>query len=189
METIVATAFWRRLDTEGHDACRLIRKTDGWRLSGNAAFDHQGELALLAYRVDFDVSWKTLAAHVDGSVGLRPLAFDIETTASGEWLLNGEPQPEAEGCIDLDLGFTPATNLIAIRRLQPAEGVEIQTDAAYYLEFTDRLGCLGQTYRRIGRERMHYTSPAHGYEATLTVSGMGFVTEYPGLWSGRVVTA
>ncbi len=189
METIVATAFWKRLDTEGHDACRLIRKAGGWRLSGNATFDHKGQLALLGYTVDCDASWKTLSARVEGSVGFQPLVFDIAPTASGEWLLNGEPQPEARGCIDLDLGFTPATNLIAIRRLDPQPGVTVPAPAAYYLEFTLKLGIVEQSDRRTAPDRLHYTSPAYGYDETLTVSDVGFVTEYPGLWSGKIVTA
>lgn len=188
MDKIVATAFWRRLDTEGHDACRLIRAANGWRLSGAAIFDHKGKPALLDYRVDCDAGWRTLSAHVEGSVGLEPLAFDIEPIGNGEWLLNGEKQPEAKGCIDLDLGFTPATNLIAIRRLAPQADVEVPAPAAYYLEFTLKLGIVEQTYRRTGPGRLRYASPAYGYDETLAVSEVGFVTEYPGLWSGKVTT-
>lgn len=189
MDTIVATAFWRRLDTEGHDACRLIRKADGWRLSGCATFDHKGSLCLLSYTVDCDAGWRTRSANVTGSVGLGPLVFDVESIPGGRWLLNGEEQPEARGCIDLDLGFTPATNLIAIRRLDPKPGIEVPAPAAYYLEFTLALGVIAQTYRRTTGNTLHYRSPAYGYDETLTVSDVGFVTDYPGLWSGKVVTA
>ena len=33
------------------------------------------------------------------------------------WFANGVEQDNVAGCLDLDLGFTPATNLFAIRRL------------------------------------------------------------------------
>jgi len=188
MDEIVATAFWQRLDTEGHDACSLIRTRDGWRLAGCAVFDHGGKACRLAYTVDCDAGWRTLAASVAGSVGFEELLFGIERTQRGDWLLNGVAQPTAKGCIDLDLGFTPATNLIAIRRLDPGDEAETPAPAAYYLEFTLELGLLNQTYRRTGRERLHYRSPAYGYDETLTVSDVGFVTHYPGLWSGRVET-
>jgi hypothetical protein len=186
MDTIVATAFWKRLDTEGHDSCRLILRLDGWRLAGGAVFDHQGEAVQLAYVVDCDAGWRTLSASVRGSVGLTDLSFDIASAPGGEWLLNGEKQPEAKGCIDLDLGFTPATNLIAIRRLRPGADADTPAPAAYYLEFTLKLGIVEQTYRRTAPGRLHYRSPAYGYDETLTVSEIGFVTEYPGLWSGKV---
>ena len=185
MTGIVATAFWKRLDTEGHDACSLVGKADGWRLSGCAIFDHQGKSCQLAYRVDCDIEWRTVSAKVSGSVGFDELAFDVERRATGDWLLNGTEQPAARGCIDLDLGFTPATNLIAIRRLAPRHGVETPAPAAYYLEFSLELGLLEQTYRRTGETTLAYASPAFGYAAELTISPSGFVTHYPGLWSGR----
>lgn len=189
MTEIVATALWRRLDTEGHDACRLIRDTDGWRLAGSAVFDHQGRTCCLAYTVSCDGAWRTRSARVEGSVGFDWLAFDIEPTPSGDWRLDGVAQPKARGQIDLDLGFTPATNLIAIRRLGPRLGVETAAPAAYYLEFTRELGLVEQTYRRTGETTLAYASPAYDYAAELRVSPVGFVTEYPGLWSGTVVLA
>jgi uncharacterized protein len=189
MDTIVATAFWRRLDTEGHDACRLIRKSDGWRMEGSATFDHQGKLCLLDYAVDCDAGWRTQSASVNGSVGFERLTFNIEATPGSQWLLNGVVQPKAAGLIDLDLGFTPATNLIAIRRLALRQGFEVPAPAAYYLEFTLELGIVEQTYRRTAPDKLHYRSPAYDYEETLTVSEIGFVSDYPGLWSGSVAIA
>ena len=188
MDRIVATAFWQRLDTEGYDACRLIRRADGWRLSGAAVFDHQGQVCILDYMVDCDASWRTLSARVDGSVGFETLVFDIEKR-DRDWLLNGEVQSAARGCIDLDLGFTPATNLIAIRRLDPGGEADTPAPAAYYLEFSLELGIVEQTYRRTGKDKLHYRSPAYGYDETLTVSEVGFVSHYPTLWNGRVLQA
>ena len=189
MEEIVATAFWKRLDTEGRDGCALIRQPDGWRLSGCAVFEHEGKPCMLSYRVDCDAGWHTHSARVDGSVGFERLSFDIERTSGGDWLLAGIAQPAARGTVDLDLGFTPATNLIAIRRLDPGSDVETAAPAAYYLEFSANLGRLEQTYRRTGATTLAYTSPAYGYSAELEVASCGFVTLYPGLWSGEVETA
>lgn len=186
MNDIVATCFWRRLDVEGHDACRLIRKTDGWRLSGQAVFDHRGQACILAYTVDCDESWRTLTAKVDGSIGFAKLVLEIGKSVGGGWLLNRREQPAAGNHVDLDLGFTPATNLIAIRRLDPQPGVETMAPAAYYLEFTQELGRIEQSYRRTGETTLAYSSPSNGYAAELTVSPVGFVTDYPGLWSGIV---
>lgn len=189
MDDIVATAIWKRLDTDGHDCCRLIRGPRGWRLSGCATFLHEGEACMLPYEVDCDGSWRTLSARVDGSVGFDRLTFDIARTANGDWLVDGQVQPAAAGCIDLDLGFTPATNLIAIRRLGLAAGAAADSRAAYYREFVPGLGALDQTYRRSGDATYAYASPAHGFSAELAVDPVGFVTDYPGLWSGTVATA
>ena len=187
MDEIVATAFWTRLDTDGRDACRLMRTGTGWRLAGCATFLHDGRTCILPYRVDCDARWRTISASVDGSVGFEGLGLRIER-AGEDWLLNGQIQPKARGCVDLDLGFTPATNLIAMRRLDLPPDVEVQTPAAYYLEFTAELGLIEQTYRRTGETTLAYASPAHSYRAELRVDPIGFVTDYPGLWSGKVVS-
>ena len=188
MHEIVATAFWKRLDTEGHDACRLVRGGDGWRLEGAALFSHEGNACILDYAVDCDARWRTVSAKVNGSVGFDTLDFEVTRTGD-DWLLNGAIQPKARSQTDLDLGFTPATNLIAIRRLDPRPGVETPAPAAYYLEFTLELGLVEQTYRRTGESTLAYASPAYDYAAELRVSPIGFVTEYPGLWSGQVTMA
>lgn len=188
MERIVATAYWTRLDTDGRDACRLIETRGGWRLIGCATFVHEGMTCILPYRVDCDAGWRTLSARVDGSVGLDRLAFEI-VRSGDDWLFDGEVQPEAAGCVDLDLGFTPATNLLPMRRLAPDSGVECVTRAAYYREFTPSLGALVQSYARIDTDHVAYSSPAHGFTATLRFHPSGFVTTYPGLWSGTVSAA
>lgn len=187
MERIVAIAYWTRLDTDGRDACRLVETAAGWRLDGCATFLHDGQTCLLTYRVDCDTEWRTLSASVDGSLGLDRLAFAIVRSGDG-WLFDGQVQPEAAGCVDLDLGFTPATNLLPIRRLAPRDGSECLTRAAYYREFVPGLGNLVQHYTRSGANDLVYRSPAHGFAATLRFHSSGFVTDYPGIWSGTVST-
>jgi hypothetical protein len=98
------------------------------------------------------------------------------------WELNGTNQPEAAGCIDVDLNFTPATNLIAIRRL--ALGVGHESDApAAWLRFPEcTLERLEQRYHRVTLDTYDYRAPRVGYAAPLQVSDIGFVTQFPGLW-------
>jgi len=99
-----------------------------------------------------------------------------------DWLLNGILQADAAGLVDLDLGFTPATNLIAIRRLDLAVGKESPAPAAYLPFPALRLERLEQTYKRLDAGRYRYTAPAYGYDDLLTVAATGLVTAYPGLW-------
>jgi uncharacterized protein len=95
----------------------------------------------------------------------------------------GTDQPEAAGCIDVDLNFTPATNLIAIRRL--ALGVGHKSDApAAWLRFPEyTLERLEQRYYRVSLDTYDYQAPRVGYSGLLQVSDIGFVTQYPGCWA------
>ena len=60
-------------------------------------------------------------------------------------MLNGEVQQGVAGLVDVDLGFTPASNLLAIRRFDLGIGEATPAPAAY-LTFPElRLVRLDQT--------------------------------------------
>ena len=90
-----------------------------------------------------------------------------------------------EGCADLDLSFSPATNLLPIRRLGLAVGVGAPVRAAW-LRFPEcRLAALEQRYERLDNERYRYEagSGSDAFRVELLVASSGFVLEYPGLWT------
>ena len=178
-----AAILWRRLDTEGHDACRLVREADGWRLVGAAAFVEEGVGSAASYEVICDSQWRTRSARVHGWRGDAAFDITIESSSSGTWTLNGVPQPLVTGCVDVDLAFTPATNLLALRRLAPPLGGPAVPAPAAYLVFPDiKMDHLRQTYRRLDQARYAYTASVYTYDDILEVSEAGFVLDYPGLW-------
>ena len=187
MQETLASILWRRIDVEGHDGCRLLSRKDGWELDGQALFEEDGKPCALAYRVSCDRSWQTRSASVRGFLGGREIVYEIERRSDGAWTLNGARQPEAEGLTDVDLNFTPATNLLAIRRFDLAIGAETPAAAAWLTFPEPKLARLDQTYRRIDRTRYAYRG--YGYSETLDVSPVGFVLEYPLLWKSVAVTS
>ena len=187
MSLTIATILWKRLDTPGHEACRLVRRQQGWQLEGDASFVYEGDQCNLSYEVQCDETWRTLSAHVAGLVRSVELNCRVQRMNDGTWFLNEVTQPNASGCVDLDLGFTPATNLIAVRRLNLAIGQERGAPAAY-LSFPEfKLELLEQHYHRTHRTKYAYRAPSFGYFAVLEVSDIGFITSYPGLWEGKLV--
>jgi hypothetical protein len=186
MTDIVATILWQRLDVPGHDACRLIRREDGWELRGHAIFEHEGAPCSLFYAALCDERWKAQSASVSGFLGSRDLSFDIQRNSGGDWLLNGDVQPGLKNLVDVDLGFTPATNLLALRRFDLAVGQDTPAPAAY-LAFPElRLILLEQHYRRESEAKYAYQGPMFGYDEVLEVAPVGFVTDYPHLWRGKL---
>lgn len=110
MSKIVASVLWRRLDHEGHDACRLIDTGGGWALVGQASFMEEGGLLCgLAYDIRCARDWTTRSARVSGFVDNEPLDWRVDRSQSGAWTVNGERQPSLDGLVDVDLGLTPAT--------------------------------------------------------------------------------
>lgn len=184
MPRLEEAILWRRLDTVGHDACGLWAAGDDWLLAGTAVFRSGGIPCCLGYEVECTSAWQTRSASVSGWLGKTQVRLAISVTPSGDWIVNGrQGGDELAGLVDLDLGFTPATNLVQVRRLslEVGRGAEIFT---VYLHFPELyLGRLRQAYRRIAENSYEYSAPAFGYSGTLQVSGVGFVTLYPGLWA------
>jgi hypothetical protein len=177
-----AAFLWRKLDHPGHDSCRLFELPDGWRLAGMAVFRDGVRSCQLAYEVVADAGWRTRRAEVHGFIGTTAVDLGIRARGGGCWSIDGEVRLGPSPCIDLDLGFTPATNLIAIRRLALRVGERAEAPAAY-VEFPRmRLVELPQLYHRTSRTTFDYQAPSVGYRGELRVSRIGAVVHYPGLF-------
>jgi len=179
--------LWRRLDMPGHEAARLDEGAGaGSVLAGTAAFAHQGMPCCLRYSIQLDAAWRTRSASVDGFVGEREVSVEL-AVEDGVWSLNGVAQPAVAGCIDLDLNFSPSTNLLPIRRLAPAVGEEAPVRAAWLRFPSFALEPLEQTYRRLEDRLYRYSSSGGQFVRDLPVDAVGFVTEYPDYWRAEDV--
>lgn len=176
-----ATILWRRVDRPGHESARLGRAKDGWVVEGAAVFVHEGQPCRLDYRIFCDAAWRTRVADVAGWVGERAIDVRIEAE-SGRWRLNGEACPQVEGCIDVDLNFSPSTNLLPIRRLDLAVGGEAEVRAAWLRFPSFELEPLPQVYRRLADDIYRYESGGGSFVRELTVDAAGFVARYPDLF-------
>lgn len=173
--------LWRRIDQPGHEFVRLIDDADDRRLSGVALFAHDGSPCRLDYEVVVDRDWRTVSAAVHGFAGSRVVDVSIDVT-DGRWLLNGAEVDAVRGCIDVDLNFSPSTNLLPIRRLRLAEGEEAAVSAAWLRFPSFALERLEQTYRREAANRYRYSSAGGAFVAQVVVDDAGLPLEYEGLW-------
>jgi hypothetical protein len=87
-----------------------------------------------------------------------------------------------DGCADLDLGFTPATNLLQLRRLALAPGQAADVAVAWLDVAGGTLEVLFQRYERRSTATYFYAAPRFDYSAVLIVDATGFIHRYPGLW-------
>lgn len=187
METLEQTIIWRRIDVPGHDTCGLWRIAGGWRLAGTASFVHDDVPCQLNYVADCDADWNALAARVDGWVGTERVEIEVTPTRLYGWQLNRQEQEAVRGLQDVDLGFTPATNLIQLRRLALPVGAAADAPAAC-LRFPElQLDRLDQRYARVAANEYDYEAPHAGYAGRLQTNDAGFVTVYPGLWQVEAV--
>ncbi len=184
---IIATARWRTLDREGQETCRLSRSADGWMLVGHAQFRDDLGPASLNYVVRCSETWITQSADLAGDHDGREVKAHI-VHENGQWWLDDKPQPDVSGASDIDLSFTPATNLMPLRRLLDPEHTTTEVKAAWLRYPCARLVKLDQTYRRNGVAGVvQYHAEQTDYSTTLSVDPSGFVTLYPDLWEGEVI--
>ena len=182
-----AAIQWRRLDTPGRDSALLEEAAGGWRLAGAAVFLHEHRPCGLTYTIECGEDWRTTSAIVSGHVGVDrcELRIGVEQHA---WSVNGKARPRLEGCVDIDLGFSPATNLLPLRRLPLDTGESAEVTAAW-LRFPDmELTPLRQIYTRETETRYRYESPEHDFVCQLETGPGGFVTSSPGLWEAEATS-
>jgi hypothetical protein len=139
--------LWRGFYLPGHEACQLSSRDSHWHLTGTSVFSHQQQPCRLDYLVVCDSGWHTLSGKVVGWLGNTVVNVELAVDPEHRWRLNGVARPEVSGCIDLDLNFSPSTNLLPIRRLGLAIGqaAEVRPPGCALLE----LEPLPQLYRRL----------------------------------------
>jgi uncharacterized protein len=174
--------LWRRLDQPGHESARFFYQNSYWHLAGTAVFSHDRLPCRLDYLVVCNSDWQTKSGRVAGWVGDETIAVEISVDNTGCWRLNGKEQPNVTGCIDLDLNFSPSTNLLPIRRLGLEVGQEAQVRAAWLRFPSFALEPLSQKYRRIEEKIYRYESGGGRFVTELRVNGTGFVIDYPDIW-------
>jgi hypothetical protein len=177
---MIETALWRRLDMPGHDAARIESVPGGHLLEGTAVFRHDDGPATISYRVDLAPDWSTRRGLLRGFVGTKAVGNEI-LRGPGGWTLDGVAQPDLGQLLDLDLGFTPATNLQQLRRVPLAIGQQADIRVAWFDIGAERLVDLPQHYRRLDEHRYAYRG--FSYQATLEMAPSGFVRLYPDLWA------
>jgi hypothetical protein len=184
----IESILWRGLVFPGHEACGLFFRGSEWHLQGTAVFSHEQEPCRLNYHIVCDSTWRTLSAKVDGWLHRSFIDLQIKTDLKGRWWLNEVEQPDVMGCIDIDLNFSPSTNLLPIRRLGLAVGDAAEVRAAWLRFPSFKLEPLPQQYRRLGESAYRYESAGGQFVAELTVNRSGFVIDYPNLWQAEAAS-
>ena len=177
--------LWRRLDRPGHESARISLQASSWHVAGTAVFAHDREPCRLDYLIVCDSSWHTVTGRVTGWVGKESVEIDISVDSTRGWRLNGSECPAVAGCTDLDLNFSPSTNLLPIRRLGLAVAEQAQVKAAWLRFPSFTLERLDQVYRRIDAETYRYESAGGAFITEIRVNPAGFVTSYPDFWEAE----
>jgi hypothetical protein len=171
--------LWQSHDDPGHEWCEVAIRPDSSRIEGSAVLAAGGVPWRIAYGIDLDAAGRTRRVRVsaDGP-DAAPTTLDLSADGSGRWIRteSGELVVEDPDALDIDLGFTPSTNSLPIRRLGLAVG-ERHAIAVCWVLFPSFEVVLGrQVYERAGERAWRYRSGE--FEADLVVDADGLVEEY-----------
>ena len=170
---------WRRSDEIAADEhCTLTVRGSGLSLIGTVLGAEDGRPVRVEYRVLTDAEGLTSAVHVRDLRGFELRTLDLARDPRGGWRVNGQPARALKGCSDVDLGRSPATNALPIRRLHL--GVDRpHTIQAAWVRFPElTVHKASQAYTRLGEFAYRYASGT--FVAELIVDEDGLVIEYAG---------
>ncbi|HEV2952329.1 MAG TPA: putative glycolipid-binding domain-containing protein [Actinomycetota bacterium] len=168
---------WRRSDeVETDEHCTLTLRDGGLSLIGTVLGAEGGLPVRVEYRVLADRAGMTTAVHVRDLRGFDTRTITLERNSKGSWTVDGATARGLKGCTDIDLGCSPSTNTLPIRRLRLAIGTSHTIQAAWVVFPELTVSKAAQTYTRLDEFTYRFSSGT--FEADLTVDDDGLVTGY-----------
>jgi uncharacterized protein len=182
MRKLERAVLWRGIWLPGADYCELWRDDLNWLLEGTAVVAMEGRPLAVRYIVTCDNSWKTRFVEISLWSGTDRRGLEMLVDDQGRWSIQGRQLAELGGCVDVDLGVTPATNTLPVRRLGLALGQGADVTAAWvkFPELT--VEPLDQRYNRLSEHRYRYQSGGGSFETDIEVDDLGLVTRYVCGW-------
>ncbi|OLP61073.1 transcriptional regulator [Xaviernesmea oryzae] len=177
------TVRWRPIDGEGLEHLQLTPKTDGGLTAQGVIIGAQDEHAFgVSYAIDCDAGWHVRRFSLQTTDG-RHLA--MASDGQGHWINEaGAACPAFDGCIDIDLGGTPFTNTLPIRRLALAPKDGPRRLSMLYVPFDTFEPVIdGQIYTCLSPAALYrYQAADRSFSAELPVDADGLVLDYPTLF-------
>ena len=176
--------IWRRImDEKSFEHARAEKTARGWRLSGTVLVAEEGQALHMEYMICCDDHWRTETAHIVQSWHGEVRRLSLRQDSPGRWSRDGMVDETLDGCTDIDLGLSPITNTLPIRRLGLAVGDTAEIKAAWVLFPALEVKAARQTYEREREQSYIYRSVTSGFRARLDVDDEGFTREYEGIWT------
>jgi hypothetical protein len=178
---IVASGLWRWLAGTGLERFELMRAEEQWVLRGTI-LTMSASAVEARYEIVCDAQFRTRLVEIElrDSGGKRREEISAE---NGRWYANGNEEPSVSGAVDVDLGWSPSTNTLPIRRLGLEVGQSSGEFTAAWVRFPElMLEPLLQEYRRLSEREYLYMSRGGAFQAKLLVDDHGLVVDYEGFW-------
>ena len=179
----IGRVIWRRtLDDRSFEECDVTATPDGFAIAGHVIAAQDGAPLVVHYDIDCGENWSARSVAIDQSFGnvRRRLRLD---RAGDRWLVDGVHDARLDGCAEPDLGLTPSTNALAIRRLDLAIGQAAEIRCAWIKFPALSAEPSLQRYERLGDRDYRYTNVASGFTALVAVDALALPVTYENIWT------
>lgn len=176
-------AVWRR-ERGGAtlERAELRERPAGLTLAGRLVGVAEDRPLEVAYEIACDRYGATDRLTITQAHGAETRTLKLVRMGAG-WRRNGRPAPQLSGCLDVDLGASPSTNLLPIRRLAGTGGRAFEIRAAW-VSFPDLdVQPSRQLYELIGERLWRYRNLDSGFTAEIEVDRFGLPIDYRGVWT------
>lgn len=148
---------------------------DGNTLGGTVVLPRDETPSTIRYQVSVSQEWEVRSADFTLADPNGETRTRI-ATEDGRWWVDEEERSDLAGCTDVDLGWTPSTNTLPIRRTSLPVGESVMVQAAW-VTFPDLVIRLSQQrYERVDELTWMYRSG--DFTAELATDQFGFVVRY-----------
>jgi hypothetical protein len=180
--------MWRWLRGTGLERFELVSGRTGWTLRGTILTLSGQQPVEVRYEVACDAAWRTTQTHIALFERGRERSLDL-VVEDDRWYQRGRENRAVRGCVDVDLGWSPSTNTLPIRRLKLKVGDSSGQLNMAWVRFPElEVELLPQEYRRLSKRRYRYASRRGSFTAEIQVDEAGLVVDYNGFW-GRVLSS
>jgi len=179
----IRRVIWRRiLDDHSFEECVVTATPVGFGIVGDVIAAQEGTPLTVRYDITCDKSWSARSVAIEQRLGDTQRHTRLER-AGESWLVDGVHDARLDGCTEPDLGVTPSTNALAIRRLDLAVGQAAEIKCAWVRFPALSVEASLQRYERLGERDYRYTNVASGFTALVAVDALGLPVHYESIWT------
>lgn len=174
--------MWQSLAEPGWEHVRVQDDHPGWTVFDSIfAREHNGQVLRGGYTLVIDKSWRTLELRLMVEIAPGEMTgIHLLSEGDGHWTdANEQPVLGLDGCMDVDIQWSPLTNTLPINRI-PLHGTDEHEINVVFVHLPDlSLEPVTQRYRRVDSETVQYATEHRDGVRLLKVDDDGFVTHYP----------
>jgi len=181
--TTIRSVIWRRiLDDRSFEEGVVTARADSFGIAGHVIAAQDGVPLNVRYEIACNANWSAHSVTIEQRLGDVTRQLKLERAGDG-WLVDGMHDARLDGCAEPDLGLTPSTNALAIRRLDLAIGQAAEIRCAWVKFPALSVEPSLQRYERLGERDYRYTNVASGFTALVAVDALALPVSYESIWT------